>query len=92
MQTEDYPIIQTKRFRESSFKHCKTGMLIEKNLANFLACHSGGLWAKYTYLASHKKFEHFLLDFEINQCWLILQFILTVILESIQNFLNETSH
>ena len=32
-------IIQTERFRESSCKHCKTALLIEKNLADFMACH-----------------------------------------------------
>ena len=28
-------IIQTERFRESSWKHCKTAVLVEKNLVAF---------------------------------------------------------
>ena len=32
-------IIQTDRFRESSCKHCKTAVLVEKSLSAFLACH-----------------------------------------------------
>ena len=31
-------ILQAECFRESSCKHCKTAMLVEKNLADFLAC------------------------------------------------------
>ena len=35
-------IIQTERFRESSYiKYCKTAMLVEKNVATLLACHFG---------------------------------------------------
>ena len=30
-------ITQTERFQASSCKHCKTAMLVEKNLASFLA-------------------------------------------------------
>ena len=40
-------IIQTERFRESSCKHCKIAVLVEKNLAAFLACSLGSLGGKY---------------------------------------------
>ena len=39
-------IIQTERFRESSCKHCKTAMVVEKNQVAFLACHSGSFKGK----------------------------------------------
>ena len=44
-------MIQTKRFRESSWKHCKAVVLVEKNLAAFLACHLGTFKGNYYYLA-----------------------------------------
>ena len=44
-------IIQTERFRESGYKHCKTAVVVEKNLAPFLDCHRGSLREKYYYLA-----------------------------------------
>ena len=49
MQTENQKTEtdKTESFRESSCKHCKTAMLVEKILAAFLACQFGGLWAKY---------------------------------------------
>ena len=52
-------IIQTERLRESSCKHCKTAVLVEKNLAAFLACHGGCLRGKYYYWPTRKKIEHF---------------------------------
>ena len=48
-------IIQTERFRESSCKHCKITVLVEKNLADFSACHRGSLRGVYYYLACLKK-------------------------------------
>ena len=51
MQTEDHSTEtetdKTESFRESSYKHCKTDMLVKTILAAFLACQFGGLWAKY---------------------------------------------
>ena len=44
-------IIQSERFRESSCKYCTTAVVVEKNLAAFLACHRGSLRGKYYYLA-----------------------------------------
>ena len=44
-------IIQTERFREPSCKHCKTVVIVEKNLASFLACHRLSLKGNYYYLA-----------------------------------------
>ena len=61
-------IIQTQHIRESSCNHCKTAVLIGENVVAFLACHFGNLWSKYYYLACHKRFEHFVLNFGINQC------------------------
>ena len=43
-------IIQTERLRESSWKHCKTAVLIEKNVDAFLACHLGSLKGSCYYL------------------------------------------
>ena len=34
-------MIQTDRFRESGCQHCRTAVLVEKNLAAFLTCHLG---------------------------------------------------
>ena len=48
-------IIQTERFRESSCKHYKTAVLVEKNPTILLACHLGSLMRKYGYLACYKK-------------------------------------
>ena len=43
--------IQTERFGESSCKkHCKTALLVEKDLAAFLGCHVGSLNGKYYHL------------------------------------------
>ena len=47
-------ITQTRRFGESSCKHCKTAALVEKNLAVFLACHLESLRGKYYFLACMK--------------------------------------
>ena len=44
-------IIRTERFRESVCKHCKTAVLVEKNLVAFLVCHLGSLRGKYYFLA-----------------------------------------
>ena len=43
-------IIQTEHLRESSYKHCKTAVVVEKNLDAFLACYLGSLRGKYFYL------------------------------------------
>ena len=48
-------IIKTERFRESSYEHCKTAVLVENNLATVLVCHFGSLRGKYYYLACFKK-------------------------------------
>ena len=59
MQTED----DNTDFGESA-------MYVERNLAAVLACHFGGLWAKYYYLACYNKnFKKFPLDFGINRCF-----------------------
>ena len=55
--------MQTERFRESSCQHRKTALHVEKNLAAFLACHFGDLWAKNYCLAYTKNPEKFPLDF-----------------------------
>ena len=39
--------IQTERFRELSCKHCKTAVLVEKNLVAFLTCHRVSSREKY---------------------------------------------
>ena len=62
-------IIQTEHFRESSRKHYKTAVVVEKNLAAFLACHRGSLRGKYYYLTCQKKFEHFMIDFVKIRCF-----------------------
>ena len=40
-------IIQIEHFRESSCKHCKTAVRVEKNLATFLASHFDSLRRKH---------------------------------------------
>ena len=57
-------IMQTEHFWETSCTYCKTAMLIEKKLADFLS------WMeKVLLLACYKKNEHFNLDVGINRCY-----------------------
>ena len=58
---------QTERLRDSSCKHCKTALTIEKDLAAFLACYFG-VCGKLLLFSLLKRIEHFMLDFGINHC------------------------
>ena len=65
-------LIQTGCFRESVYEHCKTAVLTEKilQLLFWLVTGTFGVSGESTaiYLAT-EEFEHFVLDFGINQ-WL----------------------
>ena len=48
-------LIKTERFLGSRCKHCKTAVVVEKNLVAFLSCHRGSLRERLTIQLARKK-------------------------------------